>query len=289
MSVSVVAMLTALSLVNVWKDTTEKRLFTPDQLDYSQFRNSMPIIYTNGCDDWYASSRVVPCIFGDQNATQTAILIGDSVGAQWFSALSDSFVESGWQFIIFTKSSCPIVDEPIFYDRIGMIYEVCQEWRDNVLSSVSQFNPDLIFIGNSAEYNYTKEQWDEGTQRILSSLTPELEHLFIILGTHNLPFDGPGCLARKYWQPKFLAENTSCTYQPEVNSDSDMMTGLSTAADAFSNVSLLDLNPIVCPNGVCQAEINNEIIYRDNQHLTDNFVFSHRNEIAEIIKATYPF
>lgn len=288
-STSIVAMLAAFLMINAWEHRAENNLITPSQLDYTDVRNSFPIIYQNGCDDWYSNSRIVPCSFGEDDADKTAILIGDSVGAQWFTALADSFTAAGWRFIIFTKSSCPIVDEPIYYDRIGMIYEVCEEWRDNVIAGISEFNPDLIFIGNSAGYDYTQEQWNEGTQRILSQLSPGLEHLFIIRGTHNLPFDGPGCLARQYWQPGFLEEFTNCTYEPESNASSNMLTGISIAASSFQNVSLLDLNPIVCPNGVCSAKINDEIVYRDSQHLTDQFVSNHQREIEELIKSVYPF
>lgn len=289
LSASITAMLIALLMGNTWGDTAEKNLITPDQLDYTGVRNSLPVIYRNGCDDWYSNSRIIPCNFGDAEADKTAILIGDSVGAQWFTALADSFTESGWRFIIFTKSSCPIVDEPIFYDRIGMVYEVCEEWRDNVLAGINQFNPDLIFIGNSAEYDYTQTQWNEGTQRVLSRLAPGLDHLFIIPGTHNLPFDGPGCLARQNWQPEFLEEFTNCTYQPETYASSDMLAGISIAASSFENVSLLDLNPIVCPNGICSAKVNDEIVYRDSQHLTDQFVSNHQEEIEQMIRSIYPF
>ncbi|PCJ40687.1 MAG: acyltransferase [SAR86 cluster bacterium] len=286
---SFVLMLSALFIVKTWETKVFSEAQNPQQITFLEVRSNLPMIYQSGCDDWYQNARVLACVFGDQNAEHTAVLIGDSVGAQWFSGLATPLINAGWRFIVYTKSSCPIVDESIYYDRIGMIYEVCQEWRDNVLSNVNQFSPDLIFIGNSAEYDYTTQQWNEGTQRVLTKLTPALKHLFIIPGTHNLPFDGPGCLARKSWQPDFLAKITSCTYQPEINSASDMMAGISLAAASFSNVSLLDLNAIVCPNGICKAEANNEIVYRDNQHLTDQFVSSHRNEIAAMIQAVHPF
>ncbi|MEY4937221.1 MAG: hypothetical protein RIS64_3580, partial [Bacteroidota bacterium] len=51
----------------------------------SQWRSDLPVIYTLGCDKSYKDARVLPCIFGRHDAKKTVVLLGDSIGAQWFS------------------------------------------------------------------------------------------------------------------------------------------------------------------------------------------------------------
>jgi hypothetical protein len=48
---------------------------------------------------------------------------------------------------------------------------------------------------------------------------------------------------------------------------------LGRSAERFSNVHLLDLNDLVCPDGICNAVTEDGLlVFRDSQHLTDRFV-----------------
>src|SRR5690606_9627167 len=117
---------------------------SPAQMEYLQVRNNLPSLYQAGCDEWFSSARVVGCSYGDENAENTAVMIADSIGAQWLSAIGIPFVESGWRFIVYTKSACPIVSEPVYYARIGMMYEVCSRWRQDALTAIQSISPNLI-------------------------------------------------------------------------------------------------------------------------------------------------
>jgi peptidoglycan/LPS O-acetylase OafA/YrhL len=56
--------------------------------DLYKFNYDMPTLYKDNCDDWYESSIVKPCIYQvSPDAERTIVLIGDSVGVQWFSIL----------------------------------------------------------------------------------------------------------------------------------------------------------------------------------------------------------
>jgi hypothetical protein len=62
------------------------------------------------------------------DAPKTAVLLGGSIGAQWFSALTGMLDAKHWRLIVLSKSSCPMVDEAFFYECICREYSECAEW-----------------------------------------------------------------------------------------------------------------------------------------------------------------
>ena len=267
----------------IWRDAAAAWTALPAQSAYTAIRGDLPQIYAMGCDDWYSSARVRACSFGPQGATSTVVLFGDSVGLQWFSALAAQYLQAGARVIVLTKSSCPMVDEPIFYPRIGAEYVVCEQWRNAALNFLGELRPDIVFIGSTATYAYSPEQWREGTARILGLLSSAAQRIYLIRGTPRLPFDGPGCLARRDWQPDFLAMDSACS--APASPDVDVTAALKEAVQRFDNARFLDLNPLLCIDGICQAEVGGNVVFRDEQHVANRYVIALQQQIAEAIAA----
>ena len=158
----------------------------------------MPTIYAMGCDDFYRSADVRACSFGPADAVHTAVLMGDSIGGQWFPAVAKVFDKPDWRLLVLTKSSCPMVDEPVFNHRIGRSYTECATWRENALKEVVAQKPDVVFLGSSSTYDFSQTQWLDGTSRVLEALSPATGHVYVLRATPGLPFDGPACLQTKH-------------------------------------------------------------------------------------------
>jgi hypothetical protein len=197
--------------------------------------------------------------------------MGDSIMGQWFPALAAAYNKPGWRLLVLTKSSCPMVDAPFFYKRIGKEYTVCSRWREDALAALASIKPDVVFMGGASTYDFSESQWISGTRRILSKIAPVAKDVFIIRGTHRLHFDGPGCLARRDWQPAFLSIPGECSSVAGSRRETDVFAWLQAAAKDFDNVTLIDLNPVVCPDGRCYAEMNGKVVFRDSQHLSSQF------------------
>ena len=228
-------------------------------------RADMPSIYGQGCDTWYSDAVVIPCSNGDRETVSTAVLIGDSIGVQWHPALTEIFEAPQWRLITFTKSACPIVDEDYFYEEIKRTYRECSEWRDAVIDQLASIDPDLILIGSSATYDFSEQQWVNGSRRVLERLTQIAGRVVIIPGSPALSFDGPTCLSES-------ADHERCE---KVLSDSlhdDVADHLRTAALDFDNANVMDLNDLVCPDRRCAAMGDSAIvIFRDTQHVTSRY------------------
>ncbi len=238
----------------------------------NQWRMDLPIIYKLGCDAWYQHARVEPCIFGRNDAAKTVVLLGDSIGAQWFSMVPAIFSGPEWRTIVLTKSSCAMVDEDYFYSRIKQTYQVCADWREGVLEMLDENKPDVIIMGNSVRYKFSSAQWVEGSQRIFERISKAAKHVLVIPGTPSLGFDGPGCLAR-HLSPEGHIDTDACIATARMQRAKTVIRYLEDAAQPFPNLHILDLNDLVCPGGVCDAAGPKTLaVFRDSKHLTDSFV-----------------
>ncbi len=236
-------------------------------------------IYSDGCDDWYRSDKLNPCIYGNSNAVNTIVLFGDSIGAQWFPTLSAIYKDDSWRIVVLTKSSCPIVDESYFYTRIGREYTECSSWRKKAINWLQQNKTTAIFIGSTASSNFDDQQWEQGSLRILNTLAPNTDAIYLIESNPILPFNAFECLAQK--------DPSTCQSISSNPGFEKVATALKRAIAQQPKASWIETASFVCPNDSCQARRkigNSEIdVYRDNQHLTASFAAAmHRNFEAQI-------
>ncbi len=272
--VALAIMALAGSIALRWHNAALARMQSPEQLRYEAARMDAPVIYGMDCDEWYHSARVQICTFGDESATHTAVAMGDSVALQWFPAYAEIFDKPGWRLLVITKSSCPMVDVPIFYPRIGRKYTECAQWRRDALRTVATMKPDVVVMGSTFTYAYTETQWIEGTRKVLAALDADAKQIYIMRSTPTLPFDAPSCLAPRSWLYRVLSGPSHCTSPAYTTRSDNVHQWLQTAAAPFRNVRVIDMIGSVCPNGVCHAELDGMVVFRDEQHMTASFARS---------------
>jgi peptidoglycan/LPS O-acetylase OafA/YrhL len=246
---------------------------------YYASRSDIAPAYADGCDDEQKSARVNPCVYGDPNAANTAVLFADSVGTQWFSAISGKYIADGWRFILLVKSGCPIVK---IADSVTGVTEVCIEWKSLVEQYLSELQPQVLFIGSSASHRLSIDQWRIGTGQELESLASYAGRLFIIRPTPRVDFDGPRCLARLEWKNKF-SQLDDCRRIRTKSPDNEIWGSLIDASRLFENVRVVDFNELVCPHDICAASDGKQIIFRDSIHVTETFVKSVAGQVGDLI------
>jgi len=257
-----------------WSNQASEQLHNPQEQRYAAAHADAPVIYGMGCDDWYHSDRVLVCAFGPTTATHTAVLMGDSIAGQWFTAVAKVFDKPGWRLLVVTKSSCPMVDEPFFYPRIGREYTECATWRKHSLEQIVGIKPDVVLLGTVSTDNFTQAQWVDGTTKVLGAITASSGHIYVLRGTPFLPIDGPDCLAEHSGRPAWLGFGRACSV-PSADQHADLVyQWLQQASRHFDNVTTVDMNDLICPNRTCVAEQNGKIVFRDSQHMTATFAAS---------------
>jgi peptidoglycan/LPS O-acetylase OafA/YrhL len=246
-------------------------------------RSDAPAIYQEGlgCDTWHSSADLAPCGTGNLEAGKTAVLLGDSIGAQWVSLFFQIYAPPDWRVIVLTKSSCAIADEEYYYDRVGGMYDVCTDWRESAMRFLEELRPSIVFLGSSSTYKFSESQWREGTSRILERLSAVAEEIVLIPGTPALTFDGPSCIESPYRFSFRLKDSRRECEQALGEETSELVSGyLAEAADRFDNAHVLNLNDLVCPEQRCAAQRpDGLVVFRDRQHLTNSFVLAQVPEV----------
>ncbi|MEJ2177190.1 MAG: acyltransferase family protein [Gammaproteobacteria bacterium] len=265
---------------SVWISRSEVWSRQPEQKEFKQTQLDVSRIYADHCDQWYFSADVRPCAYGNPDAANTAVLLGDSVGAQWFPALYELFGGGDWNLILLTKGSCPIIDETFFYSQLNRNFIECDVWRNAAIDWIVQQSPEILFIGNS-QVEFTQNQWIDGTKRVLDRVATEIPKVFIIRPTYALPFHGPACIARNKWQSKIIKPLINCSVPAGSERSGRVLDWLQTAVSEYSSASIIDMNSRVCPGGVCSAIVDGKPVFRDEQHITASFARSLHGYFAE--------
>lgn len=231
-----------------------------------------PVIYAMGCDDWFHNDRLKTCEFGSVSAPRTAVVLGDSIGLQWFPALAEVLTAPDWRLVVLTKSACPIADVELFYPRIGRNYSECTRWRAAALDWIAAQRPDLLVIGSSHTYAMDEKAWQAATARVLDRVVPAVGQVRLLRATPRLPFDPRGCIARQGLLLEWLATGRDCTAPPlDEAENARVHEALRAASATYPTVTVVDLNAEVCPGGLCRALQDGYLAFRDEQHLNGSF------------------
>ena len=272
LSGGVAMMLVALATSVLWNRQAIDWAQQPDQARYLKARADGPAIYDLGCDDWYRSARVRFCAFGQEDARHTVVLMGDSIAGQWFPAVAKVFDRPDWRLLVLTKSSCPMVDKPLFDSRIGREYTECAQWRREAIRILAKMRPDLVLLSSVPSPSFSHEEWIEGTSAVLAPLVAGVPRVGILQPTPILPFNGPACLAREDWRSRYMHGDGDCSTTPDDSQWLSVRAALATSTARFPSVRLLDLTDAICPGHRCASQRNGVVVYRDEQHLTATFV-----------------
>ena len=181
-----------------------------------------------------------------------------------------------------------MVDEPLFDTRIGREYIECSAWRKAALKKIASMRPDIVILGSTPTPSFDHAQWVDGTTRVLTAINNAVDHIYILRGTPELPFDGPNCLSSKSWLSWLPLRQSMCRAPAFNRQNNDVYLSLQQAGRRFDNVTVLDLNSAVCPRGECDAERDGKIVFRDSQHMTATFVESLSGDLGRQLNLEDP-
>lgn len=284
LGLGIVLMVGAFMACNHWERLSENARVDSATVKALKARGDVARGYAEECDDWYRSDALNPCLIGPDDAPRTLVLWGDSVGAQWLSAFSPLARDGGWRVILLTKSACPIGDGPVHYARIKRRYIECERWRERALEWLATQRVDVLLVGSAMGNVPTAAEWTRQTRAMLRKVPDSVSDIAVIAPNPLVDFDGPACVARRAWQPKWLSRSSGCQYSLAVDSQNRLVThALREAVRDVPRARVVDLEALICPGSVCVAETDGLMVYRDPQHLTDSFVSARSDEVLRIV------
>jgi peptidoglycan/LPS O-acetylase OafA/YrhL len=245
----------------------------PPNLDPSltNARTDKPRVYTEGCHLPFAATRSGDCSYGNPSSSTAVVLFGDSHAAQWFPALERSADVLGWRLVSLTKSTCPPVMVPLWHPSLKRHYRECDAWRDAVVERTREEGADMVVISMARHYDeawsiqvYSPE-WLSGLREIVSRLRATGAAVVVLGPTPHAGRDVPVCLSEHLNDAHFCAQPVAAAVDAA---------GAAREQDAVVSVGGLYIEPTpwVCTSQTCATIVGNLLVYRDDNHLTTQYV-----------------
>ncbi len=229
-----------------------------------------PPVFVDGCLDSYTDASLRPCVFGDPTSTTTVVLFGDSHAAMWFPAVDQAAQQLGWRLVTWTKATCPPFPLPIFSPVLGRTFSECDEWRADVLSQIAAIHPALVILGVARHYtdvyNFTPYSpvWLTGLGQEVGDIRSLGAQVAVFGAIPKPPFDVPGCLSAH------LTDATACSVPVAVGLDAGGIAAEMSVVTENGG-TYVDSRPWFCTNTTCAVMVDNLVVYRDDNHLTQAY------------------
>ena len=246
-----------------------------------------PPVYEDGCHLTALETTPRLCGYGDPGAERTVVLLGDSHAAQWVPALDLLGRRDHVTLVPLTKAGCPAAAVTVHDSTLGRTFRECDEWRAAALDLVADLAPDLVIVTNTFRYAVdadgqapSTDDWRRGFAETLGRLADVAPT--VALGDTPYPAG---------WVPDCLAEHldraTHCVRARGDLDDGGFAAALRSAADdaGVVNVSTTDF---ACGDRWCPVVVGNQLVYRDDSHLTTGYVRRLADPLAAVLAAAVP-
>ncbi len=233
----------------------------------------VPSSYAEGCVQNLKGTEVLVCEYGDPDSETVVALVGDSKIQQWQSVLQTIAEDRSWKLVLVAKSACTFYPATTL-DREG-INTTCLEWNAQALDVVLETGADVVLTSQSAARALVDPDDEDGgfdEDLMIDALATQWQKL----ADHGIPtvalLNNAGPDAEVY---ECVAENptslSACAFEGSNLATAEVQQA---AADRVPGTSILTMNDIICPEGMCPAVMGEVLVYRQGSHLTKTFVDS---------------
>jgi peptidoglycan/LPS O-acetylase OafA/YrhL len=227
--------------------------------------------FQDGCLLTWTATYQGSCAYGDTTSSTTVALIGDSHATQWFPTLEHIAHQRHWRLETFTKTTCPLlVDLPTHSPYLGREYTECEQWRTEILQRIQVQRPALVILGMSRRYAQDFHFTTYGPPW-LTSLTRTVAHIHatgatvLVLGPIPDPLTSvPTCLSAHLDSANACGpDRTSALNTAGITAEQ--------AATAAGGGYYADLTSLFCSPSRCPVIVGNNLVFRDDNHLTTSY------------------
>jgi peptidoglycan/LPS O-acetylase OafA/YrhL len=219
------------------------------------------------------------CIYGNPEAPNTAVLVGDSVGVSWVPALVGALGDQ-WKIQVFTMQQCPYANISV-KGVGGGAYSECDEFHEWTRSEIERIHPNMVV---ASQIDSVLSNLTEGGYPELNAATTTTLQEFAANSDRVVVLGAP--LAGKPFEECYTSSGSpnDClvrmnTLHPEMNAAIQAdVTGL-----GIPTVSFVDTNQLFCSQDYCPAFANDIIIRADGAHLTQEYSTRIGAPLAEML------
>ncbi|MBL8776411.1 MAG: acyltransferase [Acidimicrobiales bacterium] len=246
-----------------------------------------PPVYEDGCHLTALETTPRRCRYGDPEGDRTVVVLGDSHAAQWVPALDALGRREGVTVVPLTKAGCPAAAVTVHDGALGRAFRECDEWRAAALDLAADLAPDLVLVTNTSRYAVdaqgrapAADEWRDGFSATLDTLAAAAPT--VVLGDTPYP---------EGWVPDCLAEHldraTDCVRARADLDDGGFGAVARSAADDAGAV-YAPTTDLACGATWCPVIVGNQLVYRDDSHLTTGYVRRLADPLAAVLAAAVP-
>lgn len=234
-------------------------------------------------DEWPSPSKSDACVLV-RGTGPTVLLVGDSHAQMWAPALIRIATTSNWRLLSMTRSQCVPTDFTIARPRrdaaatTTTMGQACTAWRHVAYpAAVERYDPDFVVVGARPQiYDIATRAgvvrqadpgfdrlWRRSWQQPIETLTAGGAELLVMAPVPTMPAWLSTCLA---------TPGRPCNVRAARDADT------AHAASAVRRIvrrapraDLLDVQSLVCPDGMCPGRIGGVIVHQNRSHVTATF------------------
>ncbi len=224
-------------------------------------------VFVNGCVRSWRDVGQSECATADTASTTTVALVGDSHAAMWNPALEQVAERRHWRLETLGKVTCPLQDLPITSPYLGREYTECEQWRAEITGRLKAEHPRLIVVGSGrrygADFGFTSYDpaWVASLGRLVAQLRSSGAKVLVLGPIPDPHTTVPTCLSAH------LADASACSPARSV-AVNDPGIAAEKAATTAAGGHYADLTPLFCTAERCPVIVGNDLVYRDDNHVT---------------------
>lgn len=250
--------------------TAEARRALPGDLEPSldQAPVIRPRAYRDGCHAKAGDTRAHVCTYGQEDASFSVLLMGDSHAVQWLPALEDLAAQEGWRLYSLTKSACPVPRTPVIVR--GKRLRDCEAWREDAFERIAELRPDIVLaaslgriyrVPGARTAERRERAWRRAWTRSLEVLRESAGRVLLLGDTPMWANDPLRCLRRH-------RRDIGRCDTPRADALSASTEASEREAAARAGVAYVPTADLVCPGDPCHAVEGRYLVLGDVQHMT---------------------
>jgi hypothetical protein len=207
------------------------------------------------------------CHFGNENATVSVAVLGDSHMMALFPAVEELAAKRDWKITTYVRSACPFIGRHFVKVRDPR-EAACNRWNDKVRGILANQDAfDFAFVTANQKDGLLGTP-DYGMKTFQLAWQPLIDRGTKVVAVRDVPLmvGALECLQRNLKNAGYCALTIS---EEVLGNDS-----LFNAAKQTTGVYAIDLTPTICPKEMCQIALNGYTVMRDHGHLTATFAKS---------------
>jgi len=243
-----------------------------------------PDVYADGC--WNSSpftSRNV-CHYGAADPDLRIAVVGNSHGGHWMPAIQNVLAEhQDWQVTTYLQSMCYTVDRPIVLIKPADT-ATCQATNRWAIGAVEDGGYDLVIMSDrthepleGVDAADKSEVAQAAYADVLDRFTAAGSKVLVLRDTPAMKENVPDCLSAHPddWD--------ACATDEDLAIEDDPLAAAGRADDT-GDVSVADVNDILCQDGECLPVVGGMVAFFDHGHLSASFAETLTPEIRRAME-----